>query len=94
MRRPEAAEEVCPVNPGETMLDIQGAAGLLGVSVRWVRRRVFEATIPHYKLGGLLRFKASELHHYVEEHRVEPYGAGAVGALAPLDLVPPRRGGR
>lgn len=70
--------------PEDRLVDIIQAAELLGVTVRWVRRRVFEGNLRHYKLGGLLRFKASDLREYVEGHVVEPIDRPEEGAISSI----------
>lgn len=47
--------------PTEPMVKIDVAADHLGVTVRHIRQLVSANKIPHYKIGGSLRFKLSEL---------------------------------
>src|SRR5688500_4623673 len=43
------------------LLDVEGVAEVLGVSVRYVRRLVAERRIPYIKWGRYLRFDPKEL---------------------------------
>lgn len=52
------------------LLDVDGVAERLGVTVRWVRRQVARRAIPFYKLGGVLRFDLHEINDWLEEARV------------------------
>jgi excisionase family DNA binding protein len=47
--------------PSEPMVKIGVAADHLGVTVRHVRQLVASNKIPHYKVGGSVRFKLSEI---------------------------------
>ena len=46
----------------EPMMDINEVAAFLNTSVRHIRRLVSERRIPHYKIGGKLRFGRQETH--------------------------------
>lgn len=54
------------------LLDVDGAASYLGVSVAFIRRLVHERRIRYYKLGKFVRFRAADLDAFVEAGRVEP----------------------
>jgi len=56
----------------EDLVDIEAAAAFLGVTVRWMRRRVAERAIPHYKLTGRLAFAPADLRQIRDSARVEP----------------------
>jgi len=58
------------------LLRIDEVAELLGVSVRHVRRLVFERRIPYLKWGHLLRFDPDELRTWIDEHRLPHAPAG------------------
>lgn len=47
--------------PVEPMVKIDAAAEHMGVTVRHVRQLLSENKVPHYKVGGSIRFKLSEL---------------------------------
>jgi excisionase family DNA binding protein len=56
------------------LLDIEEVAEHLGVSVRHVRRLVFERRIPFLKWGHLLRFDPSEIAGWLDARRVATDG--------------------
>lgn len=47
--------------PLPVLLDVDGVAGHLNITVRHVRRLVFERRIPYLKVGNLLRFDPDEI---------------------------------
>jgi excisionase family DNA binding protein len=47
-------------------------ARLLGMSGAWVRRHAEQGTIPARKLGGVWRFKASEVLAWADQQRTGP----------------------
>lgn len=49
------------------LLDIQEVAAHLNVTVRHVRRLVFERRIPYIKVGNLLRFDPEEIAAWLRE---------------------------
>ncbi|MGH9230222.1 MAG: helix-turn-helix domain-containing protein [Acidimicrobiales bacterium] len=51
------------------LVDIDAVAAYLGVSVRHVRRLVFERRIPFIKWGHLLRFDLDEIATWVDGWR-------------------------
>lgn len=55
------------------LLDIEGVAEVLGVSVRHVRRLVAERRIPYVKWGRYLRFDPAQLEAWIDDARVAPY---------------------
>jgi excisionase family DNA binding protein len=60
------------------LLDIEAVAEHLGVSVRHVRRLVFERRIPYLKWGHLLRFDPVAVAEWLEEARVRSGQPGRV----------------
>ena len=52
-------------------LDIDEAAAYLGMTTRWLRRRVDEKSITFYKPAGLIRFRVDDLDAFMEAARVE-----------------------
>ena len=52
------------------LLDIGEVAAHLNVTVRHVRRLVFERRIPYIKVGALLRFDPEEVTAWLEERTV------------------------
>ena len=61
------------------LLDIEGVAEHLGVSVRHVRRLVYERRIPYVKWGHLLRFDPSAIAEWLEDARVSSATAAGTG---------------
>jgi excisionase family DNA binding protein len=59
------------------LLDIEGVAEVLGVSVRHVRRLVAERRIPYIKWGRYLRFDPVQLETWIDDARVTPHRWGA-----------------
>jgi excisionase family DNA binding protein len=55
------------------LLDIDGVADVLGVSVRHVRRLVAERRIPYIKWGRYLRFDPVQLETWIDDARVTPH---------------------
>ncbi len=53
----------------EKLLSIKDVSELLNVKESWIRCQVFYKNIPHLKIGGLLRFKKSELDKWIESNR-------------------------
>ena len=49
---------------GKPLIDKVAAAEYLGVSVKWIDRKVSEREIPFLKLGGLVRFDQDQLDAY------------------------------
>lgn len=58
-------------NP-DKLLTITQAAERLQVSVTTVRRLQQRRQIPFIKVGGSVRFDASDIDSYLSKHRVEP----------------------
>ncbi len=52
------------------LLDIEGVATHLNITVRHVRRLVFERRIPHVKVGRLLRFDPAEVAAWLQSTEV------------------------
>jgi excisionase family DNA binding protein len=52
------------------LLDVEGVADVLGVSVRHIRRLVAERRIPYVKWGRYLRFDPAELDRWIDGARV------------------------
>ena len=65
-----------------TLLDIDGIAVHLGVSVRHIRRLVAERRIPYLKWGHLLRFDPVAIAGWLDDSRVDPVLSTAAGGPA------------
>ena len=68
------------------LLDVAGVAEYLGTTARHIRRLVADRSIPHHKVGGLLRFDPDTIDGWLEEHQrgptpVEETSDGAVGSI-------------
>ena len=59
-----------PPAPLPVLLDIQEVATHLSVTVRHVRRLVFERRIPYITVGNLLRFDPEEIAAWLRECEV------------------------
>jgi excisionase family DNA binding protein len=62
----------------DTLLTVEQAAERLGVSVRFVRRLVFERRIAYVKLGRHVRIAAGDLDAFVQAGRVDVGGLPAL----------------
>lgn len=60
------------------LVDVGTVAASLGVSVRHVRRLVFERRIPFVKMGQFVRFDVGDVTRWIDEQRVVP--SDAVGS--------------
>lgn len=52
------------------LLDVEGAAEVLGVGVRHVRRLVDQRRIPFVKVGHYVRFDPREIAAWIDDRRV------------------------
>lgn len=52
------------------LMTIEEAATFLNLKVSKLRKDIFNKTIPHYKIGALIRFKKDELIKWVEDKLV------------------------
>jgi excisionase family DNA binding protein len=52
-----------------SLLDINGVAEYLGVTVRHIRRLVAERRIPFVKWGSILHFDPDEIDAWIDQHR-------------------------
>jgi excisionase family DNA binding protein len=62
--------------PGERWLSVDVVAGRLGVSEKWVRRKIRSGELPAHRVGRLLRISERGLATYVAQNR---QGRGASG---------------
>jgi excisionase family DNA binding protein len=60
-----------PTNAIPYLLSIEQVAERLGVTVRHVRRLVFERRIPYVKWGHLLRFDAASVERFIDDNTYE-----------------------
>ena len=54
------------------LIDLAEAAEFLGTTARHVRRLVDARAIPHYKVGGKLRFDIGELARWLDDRHRGP----------------------
>jgi len=77
------ASDVRPTIPGSgrdgddgrrerRLIDLSDAAEYLGTTARHLRRLVDGRAIPHYKVGGKLRFDTGELDRWLDGRRRGP----------------------
>lgn len=64
-----------PVKEKHELLDVESAAGYLGVKPRMVRRLIESRAIPYHKVGALVRLSTADLDNYLNASRVEAGGA-------------------
>lgn len=51
----------------EKLISIPQAAAILQISTRGLYRRVEEQTIPHLRIGGLIRFRPRDLDRWLDD---------------------------
>jgi len=56
------------------LLDVNRAASYLGVSTSFIRNQVAQRTVVHYKLGGRVMFRRTDLDKFVDESKRETGG--------------------
>ena len=56
----------------ESLITTRQLAELWCQSPRWVLRMVKEQGLPHYELGGALRYRGSEVEAWLQQHRRGP----------------------
>ena len=61
MTTPSHTSTVTLPLPQDDAWDVKRAAPFLGVSVKTLYRMAAEGTVPHFKLGGALRFSPTRL---------------------------------
>ena len=75
----------------EPMLTTRGLAELLNQTPAWVLRMVHEQALPGFRFGGALRYYASEVRIWIEQHRIGPHPTTRLtedpDQTAPLDLL-------
>ena len=72
-------------------LTIEHVATLLGVPKSFIYRRTargHDDPIPHFRLGGHLRFRLDDVEAWVENHRNQPIDRGRIAAA---NKTPSRR---
>lgn len=52
------------------IMDVKQLSVYLGVSERWIHDRVKNKSIPHYKLGGNLKFNLTDISKWLIEFKV------------------------
>jgi excisionase family DNA binding protein len=60
----------------EELIDVEAVARRLGVTVRFVRRLVFERRIAYVKVGRHVRFEPAVVERWIAEARQEPQRVG------------------
>jgi excisionase family DNA binding protein len=92
-KRPEESEE----RPGarrdragvrDPLMTTQEVANYLHCSVSTVRRSLMSGQIPHYRLGKIVRFRRSDIDHWLAMHRAGEAAseAGRAGLSDPEQL--------
>jgi excisionase family DNA binding protein len=52
------------------LMTIEEAADFLNLKISKIRKDIFNKSIPHYKIGALIRFKKDELIKWVDDKLV------------------------
>jgi hypothetical protein len=73
------------VSPEPLLLDFAAAAARLGVTQSWLERQATARTVPHRRLGRVIRFSEDDLAAIVAAHAVTP------AETAPATPRPTRR---
>lgn len=63
------------------LFTVKTLAVYLGVSDKWIYERVQFKEIPHYKVGGNLRFKKTAIDSFLEENCEVPAASPLTGPL-------------
>jgi excisionase family DNA binding protein len=71
----------------EPLITTRQLAELWCQTPRWVLRMVKEQGLPHYELGGALRYRVSEVEAWLQQHRGRPALDSAVEPSAPAGPV-------
>jgi len=66
-KTPLSKAEAIEVNQGEEFLTAEDLARFFHISARTVYNWTVDKKIPYYKIGGLIRFKRSDLEGWVEK---------------------------
>ncbi len=53
------------------LASVLGAADYLNISERHVRSLIYRRQLPHFKVGGRIRFDLDDLDAWLDAHRVE-----------------------
>jgi excisionase family DNA binding protein len=65
----------------ETLITTRELAVLWSQTPRWVLRMIQEQGLPHYRLGGAIRYRGSEVEAWLQErwvgHRLDPAASQA-----------------
>jgi excisionase family DNA binding protein len=66
---PSQGASAAPEADDPKLLDVNRAAAYLGVSTSFVRNLVAQRSLVHYKLGGRVMFRRTDLDQFVDESR-------------------------
>jgi excisionase family DNA binding protein len=58
-------------NSDDALIDVPEAARRMDVSVRTVHNRIKNGTIPHVRLGKLIKFIPADLERFIRAHRID-----------------------
>ena len=90
--QPAEAEQLQPF--ATRYLNVGQVADLLGVPKSFIYRRTargHDDPIPHYRIGGHLRFKLDDVEEWVEKHCNEPARRSPASLVSPMRENTPRR---
>lgn len=57
-----------PADAGDPTIDIRAFAHRVGLSISTVRRAVARGSVPHYRLGRLIRFDERHVREWLARH--------------------------
>jgi excisionase family DNA binding protein len=67
-----------PAPSANDFLDIAQLAGWINITERHIRRLVAERRVPHHKIGGLVRFRPTEIEQWLDGNgRGQQHGESA-----------------
>jgi len=85
--QPDKGPEQLQLFHGSRYLNVEQVAELVGVPKSFIYRRTARGhgdPIPHYRLGGHLRFKLDDVEAWIERHRNDPQPESAAGLVAAM----------
>lgn len=66
----DSRKEIVAMDNG--YLTVEEVAKMMNVSRSWVYNKVKAGSIPHVRIGSMIRFAESDIMGWIEEHKVAP----------------------